>query len=367
MAINKTINKSTKSHGAMRNCLEYILREAKTNSGLIYLTGPFSRPVINYDTVYQAFLEEKKLWYKDSGRMYAHNIISWHKDENITAEEAYEFGKAFVDKWFDGFQTVMAVHVDRNHVHLHMVTNSVSFLDGHKLHQTKKDLEAMKQLTNDMCQERGLTVAEKGKTFEGEPAAVGQVTAWSKDKYHMLLAKTKDSYIAKCAMAIVDSMKDCCSQDEFVGNMKKHGWLTHWKPTRKNITFEDAEGHKVRDRNITKTFNIEVGKEVLLNEFARNNELRERATDESDRELAAYYSQVQEAASGTVQGIEPEGQSDKISQGTVDTVERRDGEPGVLDRSVQKRLEVNREKVRERDQRQQASELPPKRRRGRSR
>ena len=84
MAINKTINKSTKSHGAMRNCIEYVLREDKTNRGLVYVTGPFSADEITYDSVYQSFLEEKKLWGKDSGRMYAHNIISWHKEENIT-------------------------------------------------------------------------------------------------------------------------------------------------------------------------------------------------------------------------------------------------------------------------------------------
>ena len=55
---------------------------------------------INYDLVYQTFLEEKKLWNKDSGRMYAHNIISWHKDEQITPEQAFEFGKEFAEKWF---------------------------------------------------------------------------------------------------------------------------------------------------------------------------------------------------------------------------------------------------------------------------
>lgn len=42
----------------------------------------------------QNLLEEKKMWNKDTGRMYAHNIISWHKDEQITPEQAFEFGKS---------------------------------------------------------------------------------------------------------------------------------------------------------------------------------------------------------------------------------------------------------------------------------
>ena len=106
MAINKTINKRTNTHGAMRNCIEYVLRQDKTNELFTCVTGPYCHDEINYDLVYRTFLEEKKMWDKDSGRMYAHNIISWHKDEQITPEQALEFGKEFAEKWFQGFQTL---------------------------------------------------------------------------------------------------------------------------------------------------------------------------------------------------------------------------------------------------------------------
>ena len=260
MAINKTVNKSTKTHGAMRNCMEYVLRESKINSSLVYVSGPFDAEEITYDTVYRSFLEEKKLWNKDSGRMYAHNIISWHKDEKITPEEAYEFGKGFVEQWFAEFQTLMAVHVDRNHIHLHMVTNTVSYIDGHKLHTTKNELEEMKQLTNRMCESRGWSTPEKGKDYHGNDLEMGHVRAWSKDKYHMLLHNVKESYVAACALAILEAKADACSQDDFIRNMKQKGWHVIWKPTRKNITFVNEEGKKVRDRNILKTFNINVTK-----------------------------------------------------------------------------------------------------------
>lgn len=59
MAINKTVNKSTKTHGAMRNCMEYVLRDSKINSSLVYVSGPFDAEEITYDTVYRIFLEEK--------------------------------------------------------------------------------------------------------------------------------------------------------------------------------------------------------------------------------------------------------------------------------------------------------------------
>ncbi len=67
MAINKTINKRTNTHGAMRNCIEYVLRQDKTSELLTYVTGPCCYDEINYDLVYRTFLEEKKMWDKDSG------------------------------------------------------------------------------------------------------------------------------------------------------------------------------------------------------------------------------------------------------------------------------------------------------------
>ena len=88
MAINKTINKRTNTHGAMRNCIEYVLRQDKTNELFTCVTGPYCHDEIDYELVYRTFLEEKKVWDKDSGRMYAHNVISWHKDEQITLEQA---------------------------------------------------------------------------------------------------------------------------------------------------------------------------------------------------------------------------------------------------------------------------------------
>ena len=61
-------------------------------------------------------------------------------------------------------------------MHVHLVTNTVSFEDGHKLHNSKKDLELMKEFTNQMCEERGLTVAQKGKDFYGQLLEEGHVS-----------------------------------------------------------------------------------------------------------------------------------------------------------------------------------------------
>ena len=301
MAVNKTINKRTNTHGAMRNCIEYVLRQDKTGELLTYVTGPYCHDEINYDLVYRTFLEEKKMWNKDSGRMYAHNIISWHKDEQITLEQAFEFGKEFAEKWFSGFQTLVAVHKDKEHIHCHLVTNSVSYEDGRKLHNTRNDLERMKQLTNQMCRERGLTVAEKGKHFDGSQIEKGEVIVWSKDKYNLFRQQVKDSFVADCAMAVLKALENCISKEKFIEKMKQFGWNVNWTEKRKHITFQNQEGKKVRDSNLFKTFHLDISKEGLENEFNGN---RKKARDSanrdsrSDEELAGYYRQVEAACEG---------------------------------------------------------------------
>ena len=285
-------------------------RVDKTRGELVAIIGPYEPDAISYDGVYQSFLEEKRIWGKDSGRMYAHNIISWHGDEAITPEQALEFGKEFAQQWFAGFQSLVGVHIDRNHVHCHIVTNSVSFMDGHKLHNTKKDLQRMKDFTNRMCEERGLSVAQKGRDFHGNELEQGTVSAWSKDKYHLMQNEAKDSFVADCGIACLDAMETSSSREEFIRNMAERGWSVTWKDSRKHITFQNTEGKKVRDSNLSKTFHLDISKEALANEFERQAAAREQAAryerefadrwERENEELERYYIEVQDAASGAV-------------------------------------------------------------------
>ena len=275
------------------------------------IIGPYEPDGITYDGVYQSFLEEKRIWGKDSGRMYAHNIISWHEDEPITPEQALEFGKEFAEQWFDGFQSLVGVHIDRNHVHCHIVTNSVSYMDGHKLHNSRKDLQCMKDFTNQMCVERGLSVAQKGRDFHGNELEQGTVSAWSKDKYHLMQNEARDSFVADCGIACLDALEVSCSRKEFIRHMAERGWSVAWKDSRKHyITFQNAEGKKVRDSNLSKTFHLNISKEALENEFERQTAAREETAryereladrrEQENAELERYYREVQDAAGGAV-------------------------------------------------------------------
>ena len=298
MAINKVVNKSTKSHGAMRNVLEYVLRDEKVKEGYVFIEGPYAGDSINYDEVYQTWIREKQIWDKDSGRMYAHNIISFHKDEKVTPEDVLEIGKAYAEKFFPGYQYVISVHQDKDHLHCHIVVNSVSYIDGHKLHQTKKDLEKQKEFTNDLCRDRGLSVAEKGHHFDGSLIEQGEITAWSKDKYNLLINNTKQSFVADCAIALMEVIPHSANRDEFISGMKARGWSVQWEEKRKHIVFQNENGNKVRDSNIEKTFaGMEVNKEALTHEFERQNEHR-ISERRSDTELSQYYDELESAVAG---------------------------------------------------------------------
>ena len=302
MAINKVINKSTKSHGAMKNVIQYVLQEKKVIEGYADIIGPYEPDRITYDDVYQAFLEEKKIWKKDSGRMYAHNIISFHRDEKVTPEECMEIGRRFCDQFFSGHQSLIAVHQDRDHLHIHIVTNTVSYIDGRKLHQSRADLEKQKVFTNQLCVERGLSVAEKGKHFDGTKIEEGVIRGWSKDKYHLLVNEAKKSFVADCAIAIVETLQDCTSREAFIAGMTQRGWNVTWTAKKKHITFTNGNGDKVRDTNISKTFSMNIDKENLIHEFERQNE-RRLAGSRSDRDreedgFEQYYREVESAVEG---------------------------------------------------------------------
>ncbi len=294
MAINKVVNKSTKAHGAMRNSIEYVLKDKKILDGFVDITGPYNADTLNYDDIYRTWLEEKRLWDKDSGRMYAHNIISFHKDEQITPEQVLEFGRRFAEEFFPDHQCLIGVHQDRDHLHCHILTNSVSYIDGRKLHQTKKDLEKQKEFTNNLCREKGLTVAEKGKHFDGTDIEVGHVTAWSKDKYNLAINASKKPFVVECFATIEEVRKIAKTVEDFISRMLEKGWTVTWTEKKKHITFQNENGDKVRDSNLSKTFNVDVSKESLEKDFLQNSKAKDKPRTSIRAKLEAAKKQVAE-------------------------------------------------------------------------
>ena len=283
MAIYKSVNSKNalSTHGGMKNCLNYIMNPQKTDSDHCYVIGAYSGDPMDTNAIYNSFIEIKKQYHADNGRQYAHSVISFHKDEVITPEQALSFAIDFAEKTYYGHQVAIAVHYDKEHIHCHMVTNTVSYLDGSKLHKSKNDLQADKDYCNELCREYGFTVAEKGKHFDGSEMEAGEITSWNKDTYRLLTDCKKGSYLADCGIAVINAVNASTSKVEFIDMMKSNGWSVKWSNKRRHITFINSDGKKIRDKTLLKHFRIDVSKEALSCEFDRAR-TRKSETKQSD-------------------------------------------------------------------------------------
>ena len=282
MAVTKIISGGS-SHAALHGCLDYVLREDKTSDDIVFMQGPYDEEEgITPESVYEAFLEEKRTWNKDSGRMYYHTIVSFHQDEKITPESALDFGMEYADRVFHDHQVLVVVHEDKAHLHIHFVVNSVNYIDGHKFHSSKHDLEAMKHETDRLCEERELTITKKGHFFSGRKRGNTFETTWNiyEDKIKQIFGLK--IYVMDCAYACMNAMRISYDRDSFIDNMKDRGWDTVWEDDRKHITFINEEGEKVRDSNISKKFRIDVSKDSLEELFSDRDENYEPEPEPED-------------------------------------------------------------------------------------
>lgn len=165
MGIVKIVSRRPKSKAGLKRTIRYVLRNDKEEM-LSAVTGPYANDKVSSDSVYNAFLDEKRMWHKMDGRQCTHSIVSWHRDELITPEEALKYGVEFAESYFFGYQALVVVHEEKSHLHAHIVTNNVSYLDGRKLHETRDDLMEMRRLNDELCKKYGLVITEKGKTYE---------------------------------------------------------------------------------------------------------------------------------------------------------------------------------------------------------
>lgn len=203
-----------------------------------------------------------------------YSTISFAPEEKISLEKVLEFGVEFANRYFTEYQSLIAVHENEGRISIHLITNTVSYIDGLKLHTSQSDLQKMKDLTNEMCKEKGLIVTEKGKHFDGTDIKPGEIAAWEENKYCMLTEKADESYIVDCVLSILEAKKKSCDKEDFVKRMFELGWKTNWSDKKDYITFENADGKKVKNTNISKSFSVDLSTATLLNSFKSNKDTK---------------------------------------------------------------------------------------------
>ena len=159
MAITKILNimesegRNPASH--LKNALEYIQNPDKTEE-CVLVGGINCLP----DTAFEQMEETKNIFHKTGKRQGYHVIISFSPEEKVTAEQAMYVLEHFAkDVLSDDYEAVYAVHTDREHMHGHLIWNSVSMTTGKKYNSPKSNWKNhLQPITNKYCDELGLAI-----------------------------------------------------------------------------------------------------------------------------------------------------------------------------------------------------------------
>lgn len=159
MAITKILNimesegRNPASH--LKNALEYIQNPDKTEE-CVLVGGINCLP----DTAFEQMEETKNIFHKTGKRQGYHVIISFSPEEKVTSEQAIYVLEHFAkDVLGDDYEAVYAVHTDREHMHGHLIWNSVSMTTGKKYNSPKNNWKNhLQPITNKYCDELGLAI-----------------------------------------------------------------------------------------------------------------------------------------------------------------------------------------------------------------
>ena len=146
--------KRLSSKGSIKNIINYVLSKEKTNERII--SGKDCSP----QNAIMAMNTTKNIYNKTEGITY-HHIIQSFKPGEISPESAHKIGFELAEKQFKSHEVLIATHKDKEHIHNHLIINSVSFKDGHKLITDKTSLREIKLENDKICTREHLSVIEK--------------------------------------------------------------------------------------------------------------------------------------------------------------------------------------------------------------
>lgn len=228
MAIIKFIN----NNATLKTSLNYVMKEEKTEKKLIS-----GKDCIAENSLNEMIAIKKQYNKYNKGRDKIHFIQSFSPNDNLTYEQVHQIGMKMAE-YFKGFQVVVATHIDKKHLHNHIILNSVNFENGKKFHQSRDDLRKIKEFSNKLCKEYGLTITD-------EKAKVDDI------KINEYKSRQKgESWKFQLEKDIDTCMKKANNKYEFLKEMNLLGYKVTWTKERRNITFTIPNGKKCRDRKL---------------------------------------------------------------------------------------------------------------------
>ena len=199
-------------YNTLGKAISYITNPDKTDGG--YLVSSFGCSI---ETAAIEMMLTASQGRNIGNRIGYHMLQSFSPEDNITPEKAHELGKEFADKMLKGkFEYVIATHIDKDHIHNHIIFNATSFYDLNKYHHDNKDTQRMHEINDKICSENDLSVVEK-KSVDKKLADKSR----EKKKYR----KGEDiSLRAKLKTAIEEAISRSGTFEEFLQIMKLEGF-----------------------------------------------------------------------------------------------------------------------------------------------
>lgn len=160
MAISKILHMKDSGNSFharhLKRALDYVMNPEKTQRGR--LVGAVN---CQADMAFEQMMDTKKQFGKTDKRQGYHIILSFKEDE-VEPDRAFKITQKFVAEYLgDAYEAVFVVHDNTDHVHSHIVFNSVSFVDGKKYRYEKGDwAKYIQPITNKLCQEYGLSIID---------------------------------------------------------------------------------------------------------------------------------------------------------------------------------------------------------------
>lgn len=154
--IKKTLHKATK----------YIINPKKTEGRALVST--YQCGIYTADLEMEIIAKQGKGAERKNSRKAYHIIQSFAKDDPVTPEQALEIGRQLALKYTGGsHQFIVATHVDKGHTHNHIIFNATDYISYGKIHIQNKNLDRLRNISDQLCSENGLSVIEETSGVKG--------------------------------------------------------------------------------------------------------------------------------------------------------------------------------------------------------
>ena len=241
----------------LKTVTQYVINGEKTieKRYVSYLNCSFENPREN--------MENTKKHYRDESQILAfHGYQSFEEDE-IDADKAHEIGVEFAKKmWGDRFEVIVSTHLDTDNIHNHFLLNSTSFVDGKRYCNTYNDIQRMRNASDELCREHGLSVIEQRQYV-------------SKSRGYCFQEKTLRNIIKE---DIDEALSISYTPTQFYNELQLLGY--EYKRTENNISVT----HPLSKKPIRlKTLGSDYTNERLMERILDNNKIRQDGFERYDR------------------------------------------------------------------------------------